>query len=396
MKLVRVADHNTQTRNPPIRVLHYMGTNFGMTGVETFIFDLSAAQKRSGMMPCIALDLEGRDEVRTVAASHGVDVHDLPKFRSTGGKLSKGFARIWSFLRTSRALWKLLRHSHVIHIHAVGIAGIEGFFARALSNNKALVVTHHATMGWFARHRNVISDLTFWLEKRMASRVIMPYRAAAEEIVAHGLSEKQTKVIPFCVDEELFTGLASEPAQGDLKLIMSARMFPGKGHLELLAALAKLSPQYPKLRAVFIGDGPTRPIIQSEIRRLNLSDLVEVKGKVDYRQVPAVMRSAHVIVLPSYMEGETFPLCLLEGMALGLPAIGSRYSGIPDIIVDGETGILVEPRDEIGLALAIERFLVEPAFYLSARRNALARFQSFSATSVVRNYSEQYEAAMQE
>ena len=80
------------------------------------------------------------------------------------------------------------------------------------------------------------------------------------------------------------------------------------------------------------------------------------------------------------------PLCLIEGMALGLPAIGTRYSGIPEIIVDGETGILVEPRDEIGLALAIE--------LSSARRSALARVKSFSATAVVRTYLEQYEAAM--
>ena len=113
-------------------------------------------------------------------------------------------------------------------------------------------------------------------------------------------------------------------------------------------------------------------------------------------KVPAIMRKAHVIVRPIYMEGEMFPLCLIEGMALGLPAIGTRYSGIPEIIVDGETGILVEPRDEIGLALAIERFLVQPMFYLSARRSALARVKSFSATAVVRTYLEQYEAAMRE
>jgi len=50
------------------------------------------------------------------------------------------------------------------------------------------------------------------------------------------------------------------------------------------------------------------------------------------------MRDGHVVVLPSYMEGEMFPLCLMEGMALGLPAIGTRWSGIPEIIVDGETG----------------------------------------------------------
>lgn len=397
MKLERMAENCKSTRLPPIRVLHYMGTNFGMTGVETFILQLCAAQKRSGLVPSIAIDLNSREEVRTIATIHGIEVHDLPVRRSTDSTLSGTFAKIWSRVRGMQALWRLLRHSHVIHIHAVGISCIDGFIARGLSNNKALVVTHHATLGWFAAHRSLISDLTFWLEKHLASRVIMPYRAAVRELVTHGLSEKQTKVIPFCVDEELFCGLAPEPAPGELTLVMSARMFQGKGHIELLGALAKLSPRYPKLRAVFVGDGPTRPAVEAEIDRLNLRHVVECKGRVDHRQVPAIMRGAHVVVLPSYMEGEMFPLCLMEGMALGLPAIGTRWSGIPEIIVDGETGILVEPRDEIGLALAIERFLVEPAFYLSARRSALARVRSrYSATAVVRTYSEQYEAALRE
>lgn len=397
MKLERIAEDNKTTRLPPIRVLHYMGTNFGMTGVETFILHLCAAQKRSGLVPSIAIDLNSREEVRAIATIHGIDVHDLPVRQSADSTLSGKFAKVWSRVRTTQALWRLLRQSHIIHIHAVGISCIEGFIARALSNSKALVVTHHATLGWFAAHRNLISDLTFWLEKHLASRVIMPYRAAAKELVAHGLSERQTKVIPFCIDEELFCGLAPEPASGELTLVMSARMFCGKGHFELLAALAKLSPRYPKLRAVFVGDGPTRPAVEAEIDRLNLRDVVECRGRVDHRQVPAIMRRAHVVVLPSYMEGEMFPLCLMEGMALGLPAIATRWSGIPEIIADGETGILVEPRDEIGLASAIERFLVEPTFYLSARRSALARVKSrYSAAAVVRTYSEQYEAALQE
>ena len=398
VKLERMTADNQCTRLQPIRVLHYMGTNFGMTGVETFILNLCAAQRRSGLiLPSIAMDLKDRDEVRNIATSYGIEVHDLPTRRGTNGKaLSGGLAKLWSLVQTTQAIRKLLRHSHMIHIHAVGISCIDGFIARGLSHEKKLVVTHHATLSWFAAHRSTVSDLTFWLEKSMASRVIMPYRAAAKELVAQGLSEKQSKVIPFCVDEELFCGLAPEPAPEELTLVMSARMFRGKGHIELLAALATLSPRYPKLRAVFVGDGPTRPAIEAEIDRLNLQHAVEIRGRVDHRQVPAIMRNAHVVVLPSYMEGEMFPLCLLEGMALGLPAIGTRYSGIPEIIVDGETGILVEPRDEIGLAHAIERFLVEPAFYLNARRSVRARAQSFSATAVARTYLEQYEATMRE
>jgi glycosyltransferase involved in cell wall biosynthesis len=378
----------------PVRVLHYMGTNFGMTGVETFILQLCAAQRRSGLVPSIALDLHDREEVRTIATAHGIEVHDLPARESVRGKLPGKFEKVWSRIRGIQSLRQLLRKSDVLHIHAVGIAGLDGFIACGLSRNRALIVTHHATLGWFASHRNLISEVTFWIEKRLASCVVMPYAAAVAELVEHGISASRTRVIPFCVDEDLFTGLAPEPAPGELTLVMSSRMFPGKGHMELLAALARLAPRYKKLCAVFIGDGPTRPDIEAEIDRLNLRDVVKCKGRVDHREVPDIMRNAHVVVLPSYMAGEMFPLCLMEGMALGLPAIGTRWSGIPEIIADGETGIVVEPRDELGLALAIERFLIEPTFYKRARRNALARVQSrFSAAAVVRAYSAEYEAA---
>jgi glycosyltransferase involved in cell wall biosynthesis len=300
--LLERKSENIKTCSPtPIRVVHYMGTNFGMTGVETFILQLCAAQKRSGLAPSIALDLSDREEVRAIAEAHEIEVYNMPPLK--GGKLTK----LWSRLRCTKLLWQLFRHSQVIHIHAVGISCFEGILASALSRNTALVVTHHATLSWFTSYRNLISDVTFWMEKHIACRVVMPYGAAVAELVEHGIPAVRAICIPFCVDELLFFGLAREPTREELILVMSARMFRGKGHMELLGALARLSPRYPKLRAVFVGEGPTRHDIEAEIDRLALRHVVECKGRVDHRDVPAIMRSAHVVVLPSYMEGRDVP-----------------------------------------------------------------------------------------
>lgn len=383
-------------RSTPIRVVHYMGTNFGMTGVETFILQLCAAQKRAGLIPSIAMELNGRELVRTISADLGVEVHELPS-SGADGRLPRKLGTALTRARRIMALAKILGNSDVLHIQAVGITGLDGFVAAGLSRTRALVVTHHGTLSWFAAHRNLLSDITFWIEKRWASRVVMPYASAAAELVAAGTPEERTSVIPFCVDEKLFSGLAPLPGPGELNLVMAARMYQGKGQIQLLNALAKLSHRYPKVRLLFIGDGPTRPEIEAEIDRLGLRDVVTTTGHVDLREVPTLMRSAHVVVLPSYMKGEMFPLCLIEGMALGLPAIGARWSGIPEIVEDGETGILVEPRDEDALAQAIERFLEDPAFYARARQNALARFESrYAASAVAKAYSEHYEAALQD
>jgi glycosyltransferase involved in cell wall biosynthesis len=392
-----MAQEPAKERRAPVRVLHYMGTNFGLTGVETFILQLCAAQKRAGLTPSIVMELDGREEVRAISADLGIDVYDLPASRPIENRLPLKLGTAWLRARRIQALAQNLRDSDVLHIHAVGISCLDGFVAAGLSHTKALIVTHHGTMSWFAAHRNLLSDITFWIEKRWACRVVMPYAAAAAEFVTAGIPADRTSVIPFCVDEKLFSGLAPLPAPGELTLVMAARMHHGKGQAHLLAALAKLSPRYPKMRALFIGDGPTRPEVEAEIDRLGLRNAVTSMGRVDHREIPKLMQTAHVVVLPSYMKGEMFPLCLIEGMALGLPAIATRWSGIPEIVEDGETGILVEPRDEDALAQAIERYLEEPEFYARARRNALARFRShYAATAVARAYSEHYEVALRE
>jgi glycosyltransferase involved in cell wall biosynthesis len=377
-----------------LRVLHYMGTNFGMTGVETFILQLTSAQKRSGLTPSIVMDLNNRQDVRLIGNDRGIAVHDLPSRGSAEHRLPRKLGTVVLRARRIQALRQLLKTSDVLHIQAVGISCLDGFVAAALTG-VPVVVTHHGTLSWFAAQRDRLADITFWLEKRLASTIAMPYAAAVAELTDEGVPTHQSRIIPFCVDEQAFSGTSVQPRAGELTLALVARMVEGKGHIDLLGALSRLSPRYPGLRAVFLGDGPMRGPIEARIDQLGLRQIVECKGNVDHREVPGLMRNAHVVVLPTYETGEMFPLCLLEGMALGLPAIGTRWSGIPDIIEDGVTGIVVEPRDESSLADAIERFLTEPEFFGQAREAAKARFRArFTATAVAESYSESYFAAL--
>jgi glycosyltransferase involved in cell wall biosynthesis len=391
LPLVRVTPPE---QRPNLRVLHYMGTNFGMTGVETFILQLTAAQKRGGLTPSIAMDLDNRQDVRLIGNDRGIAVHDLPSRGIAENRLPRKLGTVMLRARRIQALQRLLKANDILHIQAVGISCLDGFVAAALTG-VPIVVTHHGTLSWFAAQRDRLADVTFWIEKRLASTIAMPYATAVAELTDEGIPSDQCRVIPFCVDEQAFSGISKQPRDGELTLALVARMVEGKGHIDLLRALSKLSPRYPGVRAVFLGDGPMRGPIEAEIDRLGLRQIVECKGKVDHREVPAVMRNAQVVVLPTYEAGEMFPLCLLEGMALGLPAIGTRWSGIPDIIEDGVTGIIVEPRDEVSLAGAIERFLTEPRFFAQAREAARARVRArFTATVVAESYAESYLAAL--
>lgn len=380
-------------RRPAIRVLHYMGTNFGMTGVETFILQLTTAQKRRGLVPAIAMELSNRQDVLKIASERGIAVYDLP---------GRAFARflprkaVTALLRTRRIrfLYNLLKDNDVLHVQAVGLSCLDGFVAAALAG-KPVIVTHHGTLSWFAAQRDRLADVTFWIEKKIASTIVMPYKAALAELNSEGVSAARSSVIPFCVDEQLFARAPAPSTNDNFTLALVARMVSGKGHIELLSALSNLAPRYPKLRVMFIGDGPTRGQIEETIDHLGLRQIVECKGKVDHRAVPALMRSSQLIVLPTYEPGEMYPLCLLEGMALGLPAIGTRWSGIPDIIDDGVTGIIVEPRDEGGLEQAIERFITDIGFLTRASEAAFARARSrFTASIVADSYTDLYREAM--
>jgi glycosyltransferase involved in cell wall biosynthesis len=122
-----------------------------------------------------------------------------------------------------------------------------------------------------------------------------------------------------------------------------------------------------------IGDGPLRPAVEQQIRECGLEHVIELTGWVPNHEVPALLRTTQAIVLPSYFWGEAFPVTLMEGMAMGLPAIGTRWAGIPDLIVDGETGFLIEPGNVDALVQAIEQLIGDPALAAAMGQHAKAR-----------------------
>ena len=119
----------------------------------------------------------------------------------------------------------------------------------------------------------------------------MPSASAAQELIEEGIPAQRTIVVPFCVDETLFSGVAPLPASGELTLVMAARMYPGKGQPELLSALSKLRPRSPGVRALLVGDGPTRGEVEAEIDRRGLRNVVTSLGRRFLAKPPEPDRS---------------------------------------------------------------------------------------------------------
>lgn len=147
-------------------------------------------------------------------------------------------------------------------------------------------------------------------------------------------------------------------------IVCVARLSAEKGHLGLLEAIASLDASL-----TLVGDGPMLGEIEAAVARLGLTGRVHFAGRLDEAATLAAIARADLLVLPSFMEG--LPIVLMEAMAMGVPVIGSRVAGVPELIEDGVEGLLFRPGDWADLHRAIARLLDEPT--LGDRLAAAAR-----------------------
>jgi glycosyltransferase involved in cell wall biosynthesis len=144
-----------------------------------------------------------------------------------------------------------------------------------------------------------------------------------------------------------------------------ARLVEVKGTRYLLRAFATVARRYDGVQLLIIGDGPLRRPLQALAASLGIQERVQFLGALPHDDVLSWMRKAAMLVLPGVRTGtgreEGLGMVLLEAAATGLPIIGSRVGGIPECIVDGETGFLVPEREEAALAQRMGELLEDSA-----------------------------------
>jgi glycosyltransferase involved in cell wall biosynthesis len=244
-------------------------------------------------------------------------------------------------------------------------AGVLGRLAAVLAGVPIRVFTVH---GWaFTAYRGILAYLY-----RRAEQSVRPFTTAticvsegerAAGIAAGTCDPRRTLVIHTGID------VASRPlARPDVgatpQIVSVGRLQTPKDPLSFLRALALVRGPF---SASLLGDGPDRPAVERELERLGLGGRVTLQGTRG--DVPEVLASSHVFVLSSHSEA--LPVSLLEAMAAGLPVVATRVGGVPELVVDGETGLLVPEGDPPGLAAALQRMVDDPA--LRARLGAAGR-----------------------
>jgi glycosyltransferase involved in cell wall biosynthesis len=290
-------------------------------------------------------------------------------------------------LADPRALARLLgllraRDIDLVHAHGQD-AGILAAAARKIGKVR-LVITRHVLEepvgNWRERARASLSLRAF----RQADTAVAVSSVAASDlsrlaalplerirVLHNGIDvDRYADPDPAAAREELVQSL-SLPADSRL-VVLPAVLRQGKGHDLLLDALPELRRRVPRVHVLFAGAGP----LEDELRRR-----AEVHGDrvcfLGHRtDMPALMAASDLVVLPS--RSEALPTVLMEAAAAGRPVVATRVGGVPEVVEDGATGLLVPPGDPDGLAAAMGRLLQDAGMARDlgarARRRAAASF----------------------
>jgi len=302
----------------------------------------------------------------------------------------------WS-VRAASLAQKLAARADLVHAHlGEDIAVLPIAAAAAARRRIPLVVTVHNSVA----HTLVASDrrsrrvkkiggrLETWALPRAAAVVTLTERLRAV-LVEAGADPARVRVIPSGFREwEYADGPVADPfpAAGRPRVGFVGRLAAQKDVGTLVRAAALLeSPA----RVVLTGDGPDRAALEAEVARLGLGDRVRFTGFVPHPQVAAVLAHTDVLVLPSRYE--ELGSVLLETIRAGVPIVASNTGGIPEVVRDGENGLLCPPGDPASFAAAIDALLADARLRRRMGAAGRARSQAYSWDALAPQVLEVYE-----
>ena len=255
-----------------------------------------------------------------------------------------------------------------------------------------LVTTLHGTRHHVGRSGSVLSR-----HHQVFDRTVGPYHRgvvvpAAGDLLGLWITSCQVDVIynfidPDRYDRARYPSTLPPPLPSGMPVLMHVSNFrPVKRVRDVVRVFARVHASQPSV-LVMVGDGPDRPAAEEEARRLGVTDAVAFLGKVDV--VAPLLAAAHVFLLPS--ETESFGLSALEALASGVPVVASRVGGLPEVIQDGETGILCPVGDLDAMAAGARDLLRDGARWRAMSRRAAADARErFNRDTIVAQYEALY------
>lgn len=349
-------------------VMHVV-SSLNIGGAERFVIDLSTVQRRQGLAPVILSLGKEIDALVSEARSLGIEVLVAP---------SGLFRRSLTVLR-----WAKQRKVHIFHIHSPGVLKSLAPILPILEWRCHIIYTRHgiaplAAKHWLRLHQwagRFVSAVTF---------VSKTSQSAFHEI--HEWPPETQRVI----DNGVLVPSQPKQLQQDtpLQLGCVGRLIELKGQRHLIQALGDPALAVPASTQLHVfGDGPLREEYEALATLFDVADRVRFHGNVMDRE--SVYATFDILVVCSQSEG--LSLAIMEAMAYGLPVIATYVGGNSQLVVDGETGLLVPYADITALASAIRQLLGDPALASAMGDRGRERVaEQFSLEHTSRLYSQAY------
>jgi glycosyltransferase involved in cell wall biosynthesis len=351
---------------------------------------LGGAQENT-LLTCEDLLHDYRDEVLLVtgpplgpegslldrAHTRGVPVEVIPQLRREIHPLRD----TQSYFALKRALARF--QPDVVHTHS-GKAGLLGRTAAHSLRVPAIVHTVHGAP--FHDYQSRGARAVFQACERYAAK-----RCDALVSVADAMTDLmvQANVAPREKFSTIYSGMevetfltANEQRQAtrsrlgywDEHVVVGkiARLFHLKGHAEVIAAASRVVERQPNLRFLLVGDGILREELQNQIHRAQLDAYFQFTGLVPPGEIPALLGAMDVVVHTSLREG--LARVLPQALIAGKPVISYDVDGAREVVITGETGVLLKPQDVEGLAAAIEQLAADPKLRARLGTAGRARF----------------------
>ena len=354
-------------RTSRIRVLHVQKVTGSIAGSERHLLQLLPALVERGIeVKMCVLGAGSFDQFVNAMSERGVEVSSLPAGHDVNPML------VLRLLKEIERWSPHIVHTHLIHADTYGQIAAR---ARGVTGVSSVHGTHPF-------YRSEPGRSVARLAGHLATRTIAISRYAGDFVCEVGIAPpERVRVVHYGVDPSSWLGTKEDRAEqrralclepDEIAVGVASRLVPGKGHDVAIRAFAEVAERLPRTRLLVAGDGPLRGEVEEMARRNLPSRQVSILGFVE--DIRGFFGACDLVLFPSLPSfGEGFGLAALEAMAAGVPVVASDAGPLPEVVSDGESGLVVAAGDDQAWAQAMFALASDRSLRLRLGNGARAR-----------------------